>query len=357
MNKYLIFLLFTYLSFFCSAQDVRITNFRTSNELKDSSYKIENKTITLDYRKSHVLIAFEDPASEEQVNYEIQLQGFDKKWQKIGIQSYANYINLFGGKYEFKVRNTKYPSKVASVKFEIEAAFWQQSWFVPSIITYLLLIAGLIFYFFNTARLKEQIRLQNIRNDISADLHDDVGSMLSNISFLTDIARSRLQSKPQDLPMLLDKISTDSKEMIYTMRGMIWSISPNNDLAMDFFEKVHNYLKETLSPYEISMKFNLLIPDKQKLNVEIQRNLFLIFKESTNNVLKYAKAKKLSVTIKKQSDWLMIQIKDDGIGFELGPDSEGNGLRNMKNRIEHLGGNIEIESNAGVRLRMLIPLT
>jgi signal transduction histidine kinase len=354
MKEAILFFLLFFIRQISFAQKIQITEFKASNEHKDSVFTLNNSTLKLDYRKSHILISFKDG---EKAKYEIKLEGFDTKWQNVGQQSYVNYINLFGGEYIFQVRNVDFPDNVASVSFVIEEAFWQKSWFIPSVIAYLLLIAGIIFYFFQTARYKEQIRLQDVRNAISADLHDDVGSTLSNINFLTEMAKGRLANKPQDLPMLLEKISTDTKDMILSMRGMIWSMSPNNDLASDFFEKVNTYVKEIFLPHTIILIFDQKLPESLKLNVEIQRNLFLIFKEAANNIIKYAKAKNVEIIVRTEKNWLMIQIKDDGQGFEPDPDSEGNGLRNMKNRLEQLSGTFELKSDSGIRIRLGIPLT
>jgi signal transduction histidine kinase len=357
MNKlgFCVILVFVYFENF--AQSPQILSFKAINEEQDSSYSISKQPFTLDYRKSHILISYSDLAYSANASFEIKLEGFEKKWQKVGKQTSANYINLFGGKYSFQVRNERFPEKIATVKFSIEDAFWQRAWFIPSVIAYMLLIAGIIFYFFQTAKYKQQIRLQNVRNDISADLHDDVGSTLSNISFLTEMARGKLENKPQDVPILLNKIATDTKDMILAMRGMIWSMSPNNDTCIDFFEKVQTYLKEILQPHGIVLAFDQKVAPSQKLNVEIQRNVFLICKEATNNIIKYANAKHVKVVVRTEKNWLMIQIQDDGQGFEPDPDSEGNGLRNMKHRLEQLNGTFEIKSDQGVRLRMGIPLT
>jgi signal transduction histidine kinase len=357
MKKLGLAIFFIFLFLENHGQNLCILAFKAINGEQDSVYALAKQPFKLEYRKSHVLISYKDLADTINANYEIRLEGFETKWQKVGRQTSANYINLFGGSYTFQVRNERFPEKIASVKFSIEEAFWQRAWFIPSVIAYMLLIAGIIFYFFQTARYKQQIRLQNVRNDISADLHDDVGSTLSNISFLTDMAKGKLENKPQDLPVLLNKISTDTKDMILSMRGMIWSMSPNNDLAVDFFEKVRTYVKEILLPHGVQLEFDIKVADTQKLNVEVQRNLFLICKEAANNIIKYAEAKTVKVVIRTEKNWLMIQIKDDGLGFEPDPDSEGNGIRNMKHRLEQLNGTFEIKSDEGVRLRMGIPLT
>lgn len=343
--------LFSNISF---GQSIQITSFKASNSIVDSTFNLHQK-IVLNYKLTNISIDFEDKNNTS--DFEYKLIGFNNNWKNIKQNKSVYFVNLLGGDYEFQVRNTHFPTKIASIKFHIEEAFWQQAWFIPAIIAYLLLIAGIIFYFFQLNKFRQQTRLQQVRNDISADLHDDIGSTLSNISFLTEIAKSRIKTKPEDVPMILDKILDDSKEMVQTMRGMIWTINPTNDNATDFFQKVENLMREMINPYTIKLSFDCVVPENQRLMLEIQRNLFLVFKEATHNVIKYAEAQNIKVTIRKEGSWLMIQMKDDGIGFNENEENEGNGLRNIKNRIEQLGGNFEIKSNEGVRIRMAIPLT
>jgi signal transduction histidine kinase len=357
MKKNWLLFLLLFLSNILLAQNIKITQFLASDDFKDSLYYFDNQLITLDYRKTHILISYQDFADSVQANYEIQMIDFDKKWFKVGHQNSVNYANLFGGDYEFRVRNVKFSHKIASVKFHLEEAFWQRVWFIPSIIAYVLLVAGIIFYFFQTARFRQQIRLQKVRNDIAADLHDDVGATLSSISFLTEIAKTRLKDKPQEVPMILDKILEDSKGMVQTMRGMIWSMNPSNDKAEDFFRKIENLVVDSLQNYHIESNLDFDVKNTLKLSVEQQRNIFLIFKEALNNIIKYAEASNVWVVIRVENDWLMIQLKDNGKGFDQTEEMEGNGLRNMKNRIEQMGGNFEISGKSGTRIRFSMPLT
>lgn len=355
--KKIFFLFFILILRNAYSQNIQITKFRTTDDLQDSVYKADNQLIILDFRKTHLLISYNDTIGDQPVSYAYRLLGFEKKWVSVKTQNFANYTNLLGGEYEFQVQNQRFPNKIASVKFHIKEAFWQSGWFIPAILAYLLLVSGIIFYFFQIYRFRQQIRLQKVRNDIAADLHDDIGATLSNISFLTEIAKSRLANKPQDLPFLLDKILADAKEMILTMRGMIWTINPSNDTAADFFMKVESFVKEVLKPYEIKLIFDVQLPESQRFNLEVQRNVFLVFKEAINNITKYANAENVKIVVRKEKDWLMIQIKDDGIGFDLGEEIEGNGLRNMKNRVEQLGGIFDIKSDDGTRLRFTILTT
>ena len=334
------------------AQSVKITAFHAKDVLTDSMYVLDNQQIMLDFKKNHVAIFYHDSTDSA---FEIRLIGFENKWQNVGKQDYANYINLLGGAYEFQVKNLRFPAKIASVKFKIADAFWQRSWFIPAIVGYILLVAGIVFYLFQSYRFRQQMSFQQVRNNIAADLHDDIGSTLSTINLITEIAKTK--EKTSEILPLLDKISEDSKEMIQTMRGMVWTINPSNDNAHDFFEKVRSFVQEMIAAKNIKLIFDLQIPDSQILSVEVQRNIFLIFKEAINNINKYSEASEVKIIVRKQDNWLMLQISDNGLGFEMDEENEGNGLKNMQNRAEQLGGTFELKSDNGTRIRIALPLS
>lgn len=348
-----IFILLFFMSFESKAQRIKILSFKS----KDSTFLNYTKPVKLSSKEAHIIITFSD-LKDKNANYQVKLLGFDNAWVDIGSMNTFNYTNLFGGKYEFLVRNTKYPVVIASLKFEIEEAFWQRPWFIFSLISYVLLFGSIIFFFFKNIRLKQQNKMQGIRNEISSDLHDDVGSTLANISFLTEIAQMKLKEKKNsDVEMILEKILDDSKLMVQTMRGLIWTIKPENDDAIDFFLKVKNLASDFLSPRSINLVFEHNIDPSLKLSLEIQRNLFLVFKEATHNIVKYAKATKVKVIIKAENSWLMIQIKDNGIGINDLNEVEGNGINNIKKRIAVLDGTVEfISSSVGLIIRMAIPI-
>lgn len=339
------------------AQNIHFVSFKATNEYQDSTYNI-HKPIVLNFRETHILVSFKDITDTINAHYAYRLIGLDTKWHDNGGGESVNYVNLFGGNYELQVKNLNYPDKIAVVPFHLEEAFWQKPWFMPMIIGYGLLILGVILYFFRIYKLRNLIRLQQVRNEIAADLHDDVGSTLSNISFLGEMAKMKFAKNPADALPLLEKILENSKEMIQTMRGMVWTINPDNDDANDFVEKVRAFAEAMLSNRMIELKFKSEIIEKQTLTIEQQRNLFLVFKEIVHNIAKHSQAKTVHFLIKKHEDWLWTKVADDGVGFDTSQLSEGNGLRNLQKRIEQLEGKIEITSeiNKGTTIKLMIPL-
>ncbi len=342
----------------CSAQAIRFCSFRATNEDTDSTYNL-NKPISLNYKETHILVSFLDPADSVDARYAYRLVGLDNRWHPNGRLTAVNYINLLGGDYQLQIKNLNHPTHIATLPFRLDEAFWQKPWFVFMLAFYGLLVIGTVLYFIRTYRLRNQIRLQQIRNEIAADLHDDVGTALSSITFLGELAKSRFGKNPEAIQPLLDRIVNESREMMQTMRGTVWVINPENDKATDFFDKVRAFAEGVLSSRKVELTFRVIDTGKQSLGLEVQRNLFLIFKEAIVNMAKHAEATKTTVTIKTEKNYVWIQIKDNGKGFDAASVTEGNGLRNLKSRASQINGELAVKSKPGegTEVNMVIPIT
>lgn len=147
--------------------------------------------------------------------------------------------------------------------------------------------------------------------------------------------------------------------MVSSMSDIVWAINPQNDDMGKMVDRMKSYVKEwsILSGKEI-----LIHPDEHilhlKLNLDQRRNIFLIFKEAIHNAIKYAECTSITVMLTFQQDIFKMLIQDDGTGFEVNEDREGNGIRNMQRRASDLGASIEIQSerNKGTRIYMEMPI-
>jgi signal transduction histidine kinase len=172
-----------------------------------------------------------------------------------------------------------------------------------------------------------------------------VGSTLSSISMFSQMAQA--QSK-EHIPAL-ETIGESSRKMLDAMADIVWSIKPENDL----FEKVIMHMREfayqLLGTKQIEFEFDA-DDDISKINLpmEIRKNLYLIFKEATNNMAKYSQANNAKFVLKGESDKLTMLISDDGKGFDTTKDSRGNGLVNMKKRALEIGAKLLIDSSPGI---------
>jgi len=192
---------------------------------------------------------------------------------------------------------------------------------------------------------RQQLKLQKLRNKIASDLHDDVGSTLSSISIFSDMVK--MQSK--EVNPLLDSIGESSKKMLDAMGDIVWTINPENDDFDKILTRMRSFAYELLGAKKIDFAFDA---DEQlrnlKVPMEVRKNLFLIFKEATNNMVKYSEADMAEFMIKEDKNQITMTIRDNGKGFEENANLQGNGLKNMRKRAEEMGGKLYIESKQSV---------
>lgn len=205
-------------------------------------------------------------------------------------------------------------------------------------------------------RIKRQAELESMRQTIARDLHDDIGSTLSSINIISQMA---LQEKNGDATHFRH-IAQHSSTMMESMSDIVWSINPNNDSLEQVISKMKEFTAEILDPLDIHYSFSG--EDDLyafKLDVSVRKNLFLIFKEAINNAAKYSSASSITIKFKREGDTIHLKISDNGKGFEPLNRPTGNGLRNMKERAEGIRAKLNIKSSpdSGTEVTVLLPLT
>lgn len=187
---------------------------------------------------------------------------------------------------------------------------------------------------------------QQERNRISADMHDELGSGVTAIRLMSEIVRAKM--KDTTLPEI-DKISNSANDLITKMNTIIWTMSSSNDTVENLVTYIRTYAFEYFESTGIECRFNLpaVIPNIE-LSGEKRRNIFLAVKESLNNVVKHAKATSVVIDVKIQDRRLNINIQDNGVGIDFETIRRfGNGLKNMKSRLERINGKFTIVNNEG----------
>jgi signal transduction histidine kinase/tetratricopeptide (TPR) repeat protein len=206
------------------------------------------------------------------------------------------------------------------------------------------LLAILSFFLYRNYKTRQQLKLQTLRNKIASDLHDDIGSTLSSISIFSQMAQ---QQSKETIP-LLETIGDSSRKMLDAMADIVWTINPENDQFEKIISRMKSFAYELLGAKKIDFEF-IAGDEVEKINVpmEVRKNLYLIFKEATNNLVKYAQANKALFAIRGERNNLTMMIRDNGKGFDVSGSTEGNGLKNMKRRASEIGGQLIIDSHPG----------
>jgi len=223
----------------------------------------------------------------------------------------------------------------------------------------LLIVIGLLV--FNRHRLIHQanrhMEIERMRNEIARDLHDDMGSTLSSIHIISQLALKENQS---DSGNYFQRIAENSAKMMESMSDMVWSINPENDSLQKMLIKMKEFSAEILEPKNINYRFQ----GEDSLNgtvldVAKRKNIFLIFKESINNAAKYSEGSFIEIQIAHVANDLLLTITDNGKGFDDTKSQSGNGLKNMRDRAREIKADfnlVTIEGH-GTTLKLKLPLT
>ena len=195
---------------------------------------------------------------------------------------------------------------------------------------------------------------QQERERISADMHDELGSGMTAIRLMSEIARNKMKEKT---PVEIEKISHSADEVLNKMNAIIWSMNSGNDTIDNLVSYIRSYAFEYFENTPIECK--IFTPEHIKpteLTGDKRRNLFLSVKETLNNVLKHSKATQLRIEFSIDKV-LTIKIMDNGTGIDLQKIRQfGNGLKNIAKRMESIGGTYQIENNKGTITTFRLPL-
>lgn len=205
-------------------------------------------------------------------------------------------------------------------------------------------------------KLEQQNSLQSMRNSISQDLHDDIGASLSNINILNELAKRNINT-PEKSKDYLSKASEDIQRISESLSDIVWNINPRYDDLQNLFIRMKRYAADMLDGKNINGHFDFPGDDTAiQLSMTQRRDLYLIFKEAVNNLVKYSGAKNATIRFNADKHKISMAIEDDGRGFDNHEVKQGNGLRNMVQRAKASNGAVSIDSSPGrgtvIRLEM-----
>jgi signal transduction histidine kinase len=197
-----------------------------------------------------------------------------------------------------------------------------------------------------------------IRNKIASDLHDDVGATLSSIRMYSNIVSNQVKETSPQSTELLEKISSNSKEMIENMSDIVWMIKPGNDALESIENRMLNFANELCTPAGVNFEFTKDEATQNiKMPMEQRRDLYLIFKEAVNNAIKYSGCTAINARMSMHGNRFQMIISDDGNGFDLDATKKGNGLDNIQKRTAAHNGKFMIRSSPGKGTELIISFT
>lgn len=231
---------------------------------------------------------------------------------------------------------------------------------IIALVALLLLISLLLFNRFKLRKkLEEKERMLEVRNRISKDLHDDIGSTLTSIHILSRASEQSLEREPAHVKKMLSDIAHQSQSIQQNMSDIVWAIRPDNDKMENLLNRMREYIGQTLEPENILCRFeaeeSLL---NQSLPMESRKEILLIYKETIHNILKHAGASAVNISIQRHGKVLTMSISDNGKWKEKPSSHGGTGTLSMKQRAESIGGKLTIDGTpAGTKVTLDIPIT
>jgi signal transduction histidine kinase/ligand-binding sensor domain-containing protein len=293
----------------------------------------------------------------ESLRYQFKLEGSDSFWSSSTDHRTVNYSSLSPGTYRFLVRAVTPEGVVslrpATIAFRILPPIWQRSWFLA--LSAILIALGA--YALHRHRIAQLLELERVRTRIAADLHDDIGSSLSQVAILSEVARQQISKDDAHVLKPLSKISRVSLESMDAMSDIVWAVNPQKDRLFDLVQRMRRLAGEIFTARGIEFHFLVPLDAQKKIGPDTRRQVFLIFKEGINNIVRHSSCTKAEIELRVERRCLLLKLRDNGKGFDPQCESEGHGLASMRARAKKLGGQLEITSRTGegTALTLAIP--
>ena len=308
----------------------------------------------------------------EKMRFQYRLEGWERDWlDAANNKRVAEYSYIPPGRYTFHVRACNsdgvWNETGATLALIVLPHFWQTWWFrALAIMIAIALIAGFVWFIsrrrmrLKLERVERQQALERERTRIAKDIHDHLGANLTRISLLSQSAHGELEN-PMQAAAQLERIYNTSRELTRSMDEIVWAVDPQHDTLDSLASYLGNFAQEYLVPLNVRCRLDvpLQLPHLP-INAEMRHNIFLAFKEALHNVVKHSGASEVSVSLATDGAGFQLAVRDNGQGFDpkaITPlPGRGNGLKNMRQRLEKIAGCCEIQSapGAGAEIRFFV---
>lgn len=308
----------------------------------------------------------------ERARFKYRMQGYEKEWTLAGDSRSAHYPKLPPGKFTFQVtacnEDDVWNEQGSTLAVTVLPPFWRKPWFLTvSALCLLAMIVGSV-HFASTQKLqrqlgnlKQQEALEKERARIARDLHDQLGANLTQVALLGELAQDDKDS-PQEVQAHAEQICQTALETTHALDEIVWTVNPSNDTLDGLINYICKYAQDYLAL--AGLRYRLDVPAQlpnTPISPELRHNMFLAAKEAVNNVVKHAQASAASIRLRLDQKRFTLEIEDNGRGM-AGLDEKAaqarNGLRNMRKRMEDVGGEFTISAapEGGSIVRLTAPL-
>ena len=312
----------------------------------DSLFKVGSLRLKYNgYNSIHFKFSDYSLTDQDKIIYEYTLyNGGDTLWSKIEGVPELTFTKISSGNYKLLIRGGnelgEYSSQITVFNLSIIPPFTQTVWFIVLIV----LIVSAILYGIYRYRLQQINKLQTVRNNIASDLHDDIGSTLNSISIYSEVAK---QQAGKEIPAL-EMIGQNSRKIIESMSDIVWTINPENDSFEKIIVRMRSFAHQLLKAKKVEYTFEVdEMLNSITLPMQVRKNFYLVFKEAVTNLVKYSGASRVAISLTDENKTIVLKIRDNGIGIPINPETQGNGLINMKRRAQEINASLNIVSLNG----------
>ena len=335
------------------------------------------ETVTLPAGKEQLEIHYTSlnlgAADRARFRYQLSRQdGRTNQWEEAGARRFARYEALRPGLYRFQVRACNedgvWNELGAGLAVTVQPFFWQTGSFRALAAAVLLgLVAGAV-YFISTQKLHRQVAglrqqqaLEKERARIARDIHDQVGASLTQLALLGEMVEAD-KDDPQEAQEHARQISQTARETTHALDEIVWTVNPSNDTL----DGLINYICKQAQDYlaVAGLRYRLDAPaelPKTAISPETRHNVFLAAKEAVTNIVKHSGATEAALRLRLEADGFTLEIQDNGrgpAGLKEKAAESRNGMRNMRKRMEDIGGRFSIEpgQNGGTVVSLAVPM-
>jgi signal transduction histidine kinase len=298
--------------------------------------------------------------------------GRTDQWEEAGARRFARYEALQPGLYLFQVQACNedgvWNRTGASLAVTVLPFYWQTASFRALAAAVLLVLVAAAVYFISTQKLHRQVAglrqqqaLEKERARIARDIHDQVGASLTQLALLGEMVEAD-KDDPQEAQEHARQISQTARETTHALDEIVWTVNPSNDTL----DGLVNYICKQAQDYlaVAGLRYRLDVPaqlPKTAISPETRHNVFLAAKEAVTNIVKHSGATEAALRLRLEADGFTLEIQDNGrgpAGLKEKAAESRNGLRNMRKRMEDIGGRFAIGPgpHGGTVVGLTVPL-
>jgi signal transduction histidine kinase/ligand-binding sensor domain-containing protein len=321
-------------------------------------YQGRSEPIILGYDENDISVRFAalDLRNPARNQYKIRLHESDA-WTPLGHEVSARFFSLSPGAYDLRIIGANsdgyWNADGVGLAFQIKPPFWRAWWFWALLGAFAASIVAAGYQY----RLHQLLRVERTRQRIADDLHDDIGSKISNVALKLDMAgRSPALNEPARHQ--LTSLSATAQGVVDDLRDTVWLVDAEHDRLPDLAMRMEQFAGQILANFNYEFRRASEIPPLT-IGMDMRRHLYLFYKEALHNAVRHGEPGTVSITLSYDSDHFVLRVSDDGIGFDPETVKRGRGLHTMKKRAAAVEGEFAIDTaqGRGTTIRLEVEIT